>query len=69
MLEDGRTGYIVPSEDHHAAANRILALLGDPERARAMGHLARLVVDERFSAQSMIRNMVCMYDQLLGARR
>jgi len=69
VLEDGRTGYVVPNEDHHAAANRIMALLGDPEGARTMGRLARLVVEDRFSAQSMIRSMVGMYDQLLGARR
>jgi glycosyltransferase involved in cell wall biosynthesis len=69
VLEDGRTGYIVPSEDYHAAANRIMALLGDPEGARQMGLLARRVVEERFSAQSMIRSMVGMYDQLLGGRR
>jgi len=69
VLEDGRTGYIVPSEDPHAAAARILSLLDDPERARAMGRLARRVVQERFSAQGMIRNMVGMYDQLLGGRR
>jgi glycosyltransferase involved in cell wall biosynthesis len=69
VLEDGLTGYVVPSEDHHAAANRILDLLGDPERARTMGRQARLVVEERFSAEGMIRNMVGMYDRLLGARR
>jgi hypothetical protein len=34
-----------------------------------MGRLARRVVQERFSAQGMIRNMVGMYDQLLGGRR
>jgi glycosyltransferase involved in cell wall biosynthesis len=69
VLEDGRTGYIIPNEDHQAAANRILALLGDPERARTMGRMARCVVEERFSAQSMITNMVGRYDQLLEARR
>ena len=69
VLEDGRSGYIVPSEDHQAAASRILALLGDPERARTMGQLARLVVKDRFSAQGMIRNMTGTYDQLLGVRR
>jgi glycosyltransferase involved in cell wall biosynthesis len=69
VLEDGRTGYVVPSDDHRAAAGRILDLLGDPERARTMGKLARLVVEERFSAENMIRNMVDRYDQLLGTRR
>ncbi len=69
VLEDGLTGYIVPSEDHQAAAARILRLLGDPERARNMGRLACRVVEERFSAQGMIRNMVGRYDQLLATRR
>jgi len=54
--------------DHRAAAARILSLLGDPERGRNMGRLARRVVEERFSAQGMIRGMVGMYDQLLGVR-
>jgi glycosyltransferase involved in cell wall biosynthesis len=69
VLEDGRTGYVVPSEDHHALANRILALLADPGGARKMGSLARRVIEERYSAESMIRNMVGRYDQLLGTRR
>ena len=68
VLEDGQSGYIVPSEDYQAAANRIMALLENPEGARQMGRLARCVVEERFSARSMIRNMVGMYDHLLGRR-
>jgi glycosyltransferase involved in cell wall biosynthesis len=69
VLEDGRTGYVVPSEDHNAAAARILTLLGDPEHARTMGRLARRVIEQRYSAQGMISSMVGMYDQLLEARR
>jgi len=66
VLEDGRTGYIVPSEDHQAAAARILCLLGDPARSQSMGRLARDVVEKRFSAQGMIRSMVGMYDKLVA---
>lgn len=69
VLEDGRTGYFVPSEDHQAMAARIASLLDDPERARTMGRLAQRVVEERYSARSMMQTMVKMYDQLLGARR
>jgi glycosyltransferase involved in cell wall biosynthesis len=69
VLEDGRTGYFVPSEDHQAMAARIAGLLDDPERARTMGRLAQRVVEERYSARSMMQTMVKMYDQLLGARR
>ena len=68
VLEDGRTGYIVPSGDHAAAAARILNLLADPRRAAEMGRLARREVEERFSADGMIRSMTGWYDQLLGAR-
>lgn len=69
VIDDGRTGHLVPSEDHHAMAARILSLLDEPERAREMGRLAREAVEQRFSAESMIQSMVSMYDQLLGERR
>lgn len=69
VLEDGRSGYVVPSEGHQAAADRILSLLADPDRARSMGMQARLVVEDRFSAQGMIRGMTDTYDQLLGVRQ
>lgn len=68
VLQDGVSGCVVPSEDPHAAAVRILELLADPARARNMGSLARRVVEDRFSATTMIRNMVGQYDQLLQAR-
>jgi glycosyltransferase involved in cell wall biosynthesis len=68
-IDDGRTGHLVPSEDYGAMATRILDLLDDRERAREMGRRAKREVEERFSAQSMIGNMVTMYDQLLGGQR
>jgi len=69
VIDDGRTGHLVPSEDHHAMAARILSLLDEPERAREMGRLAREAVEQQFSAGSMIQSMVSMYNQLLGERR
>jgi glycosyltransferase involved in cell wall biosynthesis len=69
MIEDGRSGYLVPSEDPDAAADRILRLLDDPEGARRMGAEGRCVVGERYSAQRMIDRIVASYDQLLEVRR
>jgi glycosyltransferase involved in cell wall biosynthesis len=69
VIEDGRSGCLVPSGDDAAAADRILSLLSDPDRARTMGETARRVVEERFSAQQMIDRIVGMYDGLLRARR
>ncbi|MGA2135615.1 MAG: glycosyltransferase [Bryobacteraceae bacterium] len=68
VLEDGRTGYLVRSEDDDAMAARILTLLDQPERARQMGRLAQAVIEDRFSANSMVRNIVAAYDRLLEKR-
>ena len=69
VIENGRSGWLVPSGDDAAAAERILSLLEDGERAREMGEAARRVVEERFSAQRMIGETVKMYDALLEGRR
>jgi glycosyltransferase involved in cell wall biosynthesis len=69
VIEDGRSGYLVASEDDAAVAERILSLLDDPALAREIGNAARLRVEQRFSAQRMVDDMVRMYDCLLEARR
>jgi phosphatidyl-myo-inositol dimannoside synthase len=49
-LQDGRTGFVVPSADHRALAARLVELLADPARSQAMGEAGRRFVVERFSA-------------------
>ena len=41
----GETGFVVPGRDHRALAARIVELLGDPARARAMGEAGRRFVE------------------------
>jgi glycosyltransferase involved in cell wall biosynthesis len=69
VIEDGQNGFLVDNQDDATMAARILALLDDPELARAMGATARGVVEERFSAQRMAAEMAARYDGLLEARR
>jgi glycosyltransferase involved in cell wall biosynthesis len=69
VLEDGRTGYVVPPEDEGALASSIRRLLDDPDGARQMGRLAQTVIAERFSAGSMVRSLVRAYDELLEKHR
>jgi L-malate glycosyltransferase len=68
-VEDGHSGYLVESEDATSAADRILRLLREPAKAKKMGIAGRRVVEERFTADVMIRNLVQHYDRLLAARK
>jgi glycosyltransferase involved in cell wall biosynthesis len=50
-------------------ALRILTLLRDPELRRRMGQCGKETAQRRFSAQSMITQLVSVYDELLAVRR
>lgn len=49
MIVDGETGYLVPSEDSSALADRLEKLLGDPDLRVRMGKAARLRAEQMFS--------------------
>lgn len=50
LVEEGRTGLLVPPDDPAALARAITMLLRDPERRRAMGAEGRRVVEQHFAA-------------------
>jgi glycosyltransferase involved in cell wall biosynthesis len=51
VLEDGRTGLLVPPEDASSLARAILELAGDRERSRGMGRAGRARVEERYGLE------------------
>lgn len=61
LLEDGRTGLLVPPGDPAAMAAAIRRALGD----RAMGAAARARALERFTAEAMAARYLDLYAQLL----
>jgi glycosyltransferase involved in cell wall biosynthesis len=67
-VEEGRSGYLVESEDVTSASDRILRLLRNPVRAQELGVAGRRIVDEKFTAEVMIRRLVQHYDRLLAER-
>ena len=69
VVDDGGSGFIVPPGDHMAAAERILELLDQPEKARKMGMLGRRIIESEFTANAMARNMACLYDDLLRSKQ
>lgn len=52
LVEDGRTGVLVPPDDPRALARAIARLAADPERCRRLGAAARARVIERHSWQA-----------------
>ena len=69
VVQEGRTGYLVPPRDVAALAAAITRVLDDPARARAMGEHGRTVVVEQFSARAMVRQMEALYARLLDGKR
>lgn len=63
---EGETGYIVPPGDDRAMAERVIALLREPQRARAMGERGRRLVEEKFSCAAQLERTEKLYDRLLA---
>ncbi len=64
-VEEGETGFIVPSGDDQKMAERIVQLLNKPEQARAMGEGGRSIIAQKFSCDYHLKNTLELYDELL----
>jgi glycosyltransferase involved in cell wall biosynthesis len=65
ILEDGRTGLIVPPRNPERLALAILSLLDDPERARDMGRRGSRDVAERFSPERLGGETLEVYNRVV----
>gem|GEM_PF-310763 len=68
-IRDGENGFLVSTEDDQAAAERLLFLLRNPGQAALMGEAARATVQTRFSAQTMISQLLEVYRELMAQRK
>lgn len=66
LVDDARTGHLVPAADPGAIARAIIALALTPEKARAMGNAGRKRIEAQFSITAMIDSYQQIYDRLLG---
>ena len=66
LVVEGETGVIVPSGDTEAMAQALVALAGDPGRAKAMGQAGRARVARQFSLPAMVAAYQGLYDRLLA---
>jgi glycosyltransferase involved in cell wall biosynthesis len=67
IVEDGRTGFLVPPANPDALAERICDVLRAPGRAHAMGLSAQAEVKSRFTLEKMVREYERLYQRLLNS--
>jgi len=67
-IAEGETGYVVRPGDDEALAARVVELLNDAGRARAMGERGLLRVREKFSCEAQLERVEALYARLLGER-
>jgi glycosyltransferase involved in cell wall biosynthesis len=65
IVENGRTGILVPMSDVEAMASAICQILSNPDRATAMGTRARQRVADCFMIEKTARRVEAVYDELL----
>ena len=66
LIQDGRTGRLVPANDAPALATAILGFLTDPPSARAMAARGQSIVRERHSLDASMRRTTAVYEELLA---
>jgi hypothetical protein len=64
----GETGLLVPPADPFALAGAIRTALADPSLSRRLGAAGRARVHQQFSAESMVRRITEIYDEILDSR-
>ncbi|HEX6188763.1 MAG TPA: glycosyltransferase [Pyrinomonadaceae bacterium] len=65
VIVERESGYLVASGDDEAMAARIIELLCDEEKARAMGERGREIIRTKFSCEAQLEATERLYDQLL----
>lgn len=65
VVVDGRNGFLVPSRDSEALADRIVRLLSNRELAASFGQSGRMRVEPDFTVTTMVRRYEELYSRCL----
>src|SRR6185437_3180256 len=69
MIDDNRTGLLVPPRDAGALAAAIVRLLRDTDLATRIGNAGHDLVHERFCVEGMVRAVETIYDDAVADER
>ncbi|MCK4325701.1 glycosyltransferase [bacterium] len=66
LIENDRTGILVPPRDVETLAEAIVELLDDNEKAKKIGENGRRLIEEKFSVETMVEKIESLYRDLLN---
>jgi glycosyltransferase involved in cell wall biosynthesis len=66
VVDDGRTGVLVPVDDAHGLARALLRLSREGELRRQMGVASATKAREQFDQRQVISTTLAVYERLLG---
>ncbi|HEY2932509.1 MAG TPA: glycosyltransferase family 4 protein [Acidobacteriota bacterium] len=65
IVQDGRTGYVVPAGDANALAKRIVQVLSNSNLTRQVTRAARHYIESELSARVQARRIMDLYEKIL----
>jgi len=66
LIVHGQNGYLVPSCDSPALAEKIISLIGDNNLRESFGKAGREIADRNFSLRAMVAKYEDLYEELLS---
>lgn len=69
LVKDGLNGYVVPMRDPEALADKINALLDDPEKRKSMGRAGRRRAEDEFDWKIIALKTKQVYEELLMEKK
>jgi len=68
VVEDGKSGYVVPTEDPGALAEAVVRILSDEAKLQMMGEYAKRMAETRYSWETIAGMTYSVYRQVLDSR-
>lgn len=69
VVANGETGYLVPTGDEPALAEKVLRILRDKDLRNDMSRMARKWIEERFSLTKLVDKMYAVYAETMVLKR
>lgn len=66
VIEDGRTGVLVPAGDKAELSQAIINLVGNPSLRKKLGDEARVSIKERFTWQTTLNKLTGYFDRIVN---